>query len=140
MVDMVGGRTSNMDSGLGGGGSNLDFFVGNQFYRDIKYLNFDTESLIVSRNGDTLTLGVNPNFMPSPTGFTYTFDYFKLAVDNDYDFLLQHIPINNSETVIMNGLMLTKGLDYALDGMLITIDSRHETKAGWNLTVKYGYV
>ena len=138
MVQMITPKSS-MDSGLGGGGSNLDFFVGDKFYRDIKYLNIDQQSLIVSRNGDVLTLGINPNIL-TPSGLSYTFDYFKLNIDNEYDFLLTHIPLSNSEVVIMNGIVLTEGLDYTLIGMMISIDSRHQTKKDWNLTVKYAYV
>jgi hypothetical protein len=45
----------------------------------------------------------------------------------------------DSETVILNGSVLTNGVDYTISHNVVTIDSGYGTKAGWNLTIKYAY-
>jgi hypothetical protein len=126
---------------IGGGGSNLDFVIGNSIQR-AELMNFDSSSLIVTNQNGVITIGVNPAFVPNPgtgTGSSveFTFWYHKMVVDNEYVFTLPFTPILNSETVIMNGLVMTEGLDYTINGAVISLDSRHQTKATWNITVKY---
>ena len=125
-------HTKNIPAGYGGG-SVLDFISGNQTFGNIRYLNFDTSTLAVSMSGNVLTLGA----IPSGSSLQFTFDYFNIPTDNTYSFLMSKNYVVNSETVILNGSVLTNGIDYTISHNIVTIDSGYSTKTGWNLTIKY---
>jgi hypothetical protein len=69
----------------------------------------------------------------------FTFDRFDIQT-NQYSFTLSKSPIWNSEIVILNGLVLTMGLDYDMDDKVITLVEAHQTKIDSMLTVKYAHV
>ena len=125
-------HTKNIPAGYGGGDV-LDFISGNQTFGNIRYLNFDTSTLVVSMSGNVLTLGA----IPSGSSLQFTFDYFNIPADNTYSFLMSKHYVVNSETVILNGSVLTNVVDYTILNNIVTIDSGYGTKAGWNLTIKY---
>jgi hypothetical protein len=67
----------------------------------------------------------------------FTFDTFTLNEDNVYNFTLSQNFVLNSELVIMNGVSLTYSIDYNIVGNIIELDNSFNTKAGWEITVKY---
>jgi len=125
-----------------GGGSDLDFIVGSDSYINVRYLNIDTESLLVTQSNGVLTIGVNPSYIGGGGGTVnanYTFNYFKLESDGLYNFLLTKPLITNSETVILNGVVLTFGVDYNIINNTVMLNHSHNTLMNWNLTIKYAY-
>jgi len=67
----------------------------------------------------------------------YIFDTFTLSENNVYNFTLSQNCILNSEIVIMNGEVLTAGIDYNIINNIVQLDNSFNTQTGWEITIKY---
>jgi hypothetical protein len=68
---------------------------------------------------------------------TFAIDTFTLSENNEYNFTLSQNYIQNSELVIMNGVVLTYGIDYTIVNNILNLDNSFNTQIGWEITVKY---
>jgi hypothetical protein len=68
-----------------------------------------------------------------------TFDSWELSATDQNTFTTSFIPVYNTEFVILNGIILTKAIDYTIYDDFLTIDQNHQLQIGWVVTVKYRY-
>ena len=102
--------------------------------------NLDPDKYVVSTG---VGLGVKLVDAPggSATPTSTAVDQFLVPVTPSHDFTLSHAPLANSETVMINGLVLVNynSGDYSITGSTLTLSPEHVIEAGDVVTVRFTY-
>jgi hypothetical protein len=97
-------------------------------------LNFIGPGVTAADSGTETTVTI-----PGFGGITYTQDQFIVTNPADHNFTLSNVPMTDSTIVMMNGLVLTKGLsnDYTISGSTITLVVGITLTVGDQITILY---
>jgi len=128
----------------GGGAHPITFSYGNSFNNDVRGIQFDQSSFSIEQIGNTWYITANSasgTVNPStPSNFIYFVEPQNRILNNgDREFILTHTPNINSETISLNGQILSEGIDYTIDEQYLILDAKHITKANWIIRIQYTY-
>jgi hypothetical protein len=129
---------------LGGGGNPTEFYNGNQYVGETQNVVFDPASFIIAKAGKTMyvtSLGTSGGVTTIPQlNFKWFSENFMVPATNTYTFFLSYIPIDYTEQVTINGLVMAKDIDYTINSNNITINPNHRIRRNWIVHVKYAYI